>query len=112
MNLSNPVNATIDVRVKAELQITNDDAQGGFIAFNQSVSIRLVKAEASPLSPLIALNDLSGAATVDYFTRDYTDSATLAPCNTVSDFASSRCDYTSAWQRLALCARRGSKTFS
>ena len=59
VNLTNAVNATIDEGQGGAL-ISNDDAQGGFIAFSQSVS-QLVKAEASPPSPN-RTNDLSGAA--------------------------------------------------
>jgi CSLREA domain-containing protein len=109
VNLSNPVNATIDVS-QGGAQITNDDAQGGFIAFNQSV---YTVGESGGFTTITVnrTNDLSGAATVDYFTRDYTDSATLAPCNTVSDFASSRCDYTSAFGTLHFAPGEASKTF-
>jgi hypothetical protein len=108
VNLSNPVNAIIN-DAQGLGTIFNDDAQGGFIAFTQSV---YAVGESAGFTTITVnrSNDLSGAATVDYFTRDYTDSATLAPCNTVSDFASSRCDYTSAFGTLRFEPGQTSKT--
>ena len=109
VNLTTPVNATI-AEGQGGAQITNDDAQGGFIAFNQSV---YTVGESGGFTTITVnrTNDLSGAATVDYFTRDFTDAATLAPCNTLSDFASSRCDYTSAFGTLRFEPGETSKTF-
>ena len=109
VNLTSPVNATIN-EGQGGAQISNDDAQGGFIAF--SASLYTVSESGGFITITVnRTNDLSGAATVDYFTRDYTDSATLAPCNTVSDFASSRCDYTSAFGTLRFETGQTSKTF-
>ena len=108
VNLSNPVNAIIN-DAQGLGTIFNDDAQGGFISFSQSL-YTVGESAAFTTITVNRSNDLSGAATVDYFTRDYTDSATLAPCNTVSDFASSRCDYTSAFGTLRFEPGQTSKT--
>jgi hypothetical protein len=109
VNLTNAVNATI-TESQGGAQITNDDAQGGFIAFSQS--LYTVPESGGFITITVSrTNDLSGAATVEYFTRDFTDSATIAPCTTVSDFASSRCDYTSASGTLRFAVGETTKTF-
>src|SRR6185295_6210092 len=91
-------------------QISNDDAQGGVISFSQSL-YNVGESTGFTIITVNRTNDVSGPATVQYFTRDYTTSAATAPCNTISDFASSRCDYTSASGSMPFAPGETSKTF-
>jgi hypothetical protein len=109
VNLSNPVNATI-AEAQGGAQITNDDAQGGFIAFSQPI-YTVGEGGGFTTVTVSRTNDLSGAATVEYFTRDYSDAVTEGPCSVVSNIASSRCDYTSASGTLRFEPGETSKTF-
>ena len=109
VNLSNPVNATIDDN-QGSGTIFNDDAEGGFLGFSQPI---YTVAESGGFTTITVTrtNDISRAATVQYFTRDYSSAATEGPCTTISNIASSRCDYTTASGTLRFAAGESSKTF-
>ena len=66
VNLSNPVNATIN-DAQGVGTISNDDAQGGFISFSQS-SFSIGESGGGITITVNRTNDISGAATVDYAT--------------------------------------------
>ena len=109
VNLSNPVKATIADN-QGQGTIVNDDVQGGFLAFSQSPYTVSESAGFATIT-VNRTNNISDPVTVEYFTLDYSNLATLAPCATVDLFASSRCDYTTSLGTLKFAAGESSKTF-
>jgi hypothetical protein len=97
----------------AVLTINDDDPAGGFIGFSQPVYLVDEGAGVTTIT-VSRTNDLSGAATVNYGTLDYTYLVNEQPCApgvSLRNIASSRCDYTSASGTLRFEPGETSKTF-
>ena len=109
VNLSNPVNATIN-DAQGVGTIVNDDQPNTFINFSQSF-YSLSESDGLTTITVNRAGDLSGPATVDYAATDNNGSATVVPCSTANGNASSRCDFTTALGTLRFAAGESSKTF-
>lgn len=106
VNLSGSTNSTI-IKPLGTGTILNDDAQGGFVKFNQS-NYAVSESGGSINIVVNRTNNVSGAATVDYAISE-----TGAPsnCGTFNGLASSRCDFTTVAGTLSFAAGETQKTF-
>ena len=106
VNLTNPVNALLS-KATGTGTIQNDDAQGGFLSFNQA---NYGVNESAGLITLTVTrsNDVSQAVNVDYATDDTGASTNCAALN--SGLASQRCDFGSVFGTLKFAANETQKT--
>ncbi len=106
VTLTNPTNATLN-KASGTGTIQNDDAQGGFLGFNNA-AYTVNESAGSVTVTVVRTNDVSQAATVDYATDDTGSSTNCAALN--SGLASQRCDYTSLFGTLKFAANETQKT--
>jgi hypothetical protein len=107
VNLSSPVNATID-KAQGTGTIQNDDVQGGFVSFSQA-TYSVSKSAGFVTLTVNRTNDTSQPVTVDYATDD---AGAPALCAIANGLASARCDFTVAMGTLKFAPGETQKSFS